>query len=242
MVVRILSHEGIKQFREYLGRVRSGETQAVPAGLLSDPSTSDPLPGDIEVAVVKFTSKLHAAKYFSEKFAGVTGVDHNVGLWSWLALFYFDELCPPDGSGQRRVREDARYIPGTGWRKYYRHLLAAPFRVYRNHSDSAKMLLLDPVDKLGDIWEQLASRQELITNLGILGTATLLYLDTKKDRLKRGVASTTRKPGTLRRFVDLIQQLDLTYDLYSMQPTDILGLLPAEFDGWRPPGTTSQAA
>jgi hypothetical protein len=102
--------------------------------------------------------------------------------------------------------------------------------------------LLDTIDKLGDIWEQLASRQEIITNLGILGTATLLYLDTKKDRPKRGAASTKRKPGTLRRFVDLIQQLDLTYDLYSMQPTEILGLLPAEFDGWRPPDAASQAA
>ena len=59
MVVRILSQEGMKQFREYLGRVRSGETQAVPAGLLSDPSTSDPLAGNIEVALVNFTSKLH---------------------------------------------------------------------------------------------------------------------------------------------------------------------------------------
>jgi len=165
---------------------------------------------------------IEAAKYFSDRFAGVRDVDHNVGLWSWLALFYFDELCPPDASGQRQVREDARYIPGTGWRRYYRHLLAAPLRVYRSHGDNAGLLLLDPVDKLGDIWEQLASRQEIITNLGILGTATLLYLDTKKDRPKRGAASTKRKPGTLRRFVDLIQQLDLTYDLYSMQPTEIL--------------------
>jgi hypothetical protein len=114
--------------------------------------------------------------------------------------------------------------------------------VYRNHIENARLLLLDPVDKLGDIWEQLASRQEIISNQPIVGAATLLYLDSDKDRPKRGAASTKRKPGTLRRFVDLIQQLDLTYDLYSMRPTDILGLLPPEFDSWRPLGAASQTA
>jgi hypothetical protein len=232
----------MKQFRDYLSQLRAGDTNPVPHALLLDPATSEPLQGNIDVDQVKLGSKLEAVKYLSEKFKGVTGVDHNEGLWSWLALFYFDQLCPADASGKREAREDARYIPGTGWRKYYRHLLAAPFRVYRNQGDDARLLLLDPVDKLGDIWEQLASRQEIITNLGILGSATLLYLDTKKDRLKRGVASTKRKPGTLRRFVDLIQQLDLTYDLYSMEPSDIMGLLPAEFDAWRPPTAAAQTA
>jgi len=41
-------------------------------------------------------------------------------------------------------------------------------------------------------------------------------------------------PGTLYRFIDVIQQLDLTYDLYSMNGEEILGLLPPEFDRWRP--------
>jgi hypothetical protein len=191
---------------------------------------------------VTFGSKLEAAKYFSDKFAGVRDVDHNAGLWAWLALRYFDQLCPPDPSGKREVREDARYIPGTGWRRYYRHLLAAPYRVYRSHGDNAKLLLLDPVDKLGDIWEQLASRQEIITNLGILGTATLLYLDTKKDRPKRGAASTKRKA----RHAPPICGFDPATRPY-LRPlldaaSDILGLLPGGFDGWRPPDAASQAA
>lgn len=242
MEVRVLNSEGVRQFREYLNQIRTGAAVPVPQGLLTDPATSEPIAGKTEVGQVKFASKFESAKYFSDRFAGVRDIDHNVGLWSWLALFYFDQLCPLDASGQRQVREDSRYIPGTGWRRYYRHLLAAPFRVYRNHGDNARLLLLDPVDKIGDIWEQLASRQEIITNLGILCTATLLYLDTKRDRPKRGAVSTKRKPGTLRRFVDLIQQLDLTYDLYSMQPTEILGLLPAEFDSWLPPDAAAKPA
>jgi len=37
----------------------------------------------------------------------------------------------------------------------------------------------------------------------------------------------------LRRFVDVLQQLDVNYDLYSMSAEAIVGLLPDEFDKWR---------
>ncbi|MFH1977184.1 MAG: hypothetical protein ABIJ52_16800 [Pseudomonadota bacterium] len=42
-----------------------------------------------------------------------------------------------------------------------------------------------------------------------------------------------KTPGTLFRFIDVIQPLDLTYDLYSMSGKDIIGLLPPEFDKWK---------
>jgi len=41
------------------------------------------------------------------------------------------------------------------------------------------------------------------------------------------------QPGTLRRFVRLLQQLDLTYDIYGMSGSAIVDLLPPEFDSWR---------
>ena len=40
-----------------------------------------------------------------------------------------------------------------------------------------------------------------------------------------------KSPGTLFRFIDVIQQLDLAY--YSMSGKDIIGLLPPEFDKWK---------
>jgi hypothetical protein len=35
------------------------------------------------------------------------------------------------------------------------------------------------------------------------------------------------------RFVDVVQQLAVTYDLYSMQPGELLRLLPKEFEDWK---------
>jgi hypothetical protein len=41
-------------------------------------------------------------------------------------------------------------------------------------------------------------------------------------------------PGSLYRFVDVIQQLDVTYDLYSISGPEIISLLPGEFNHWKP--------
>jgi hypothetical protein len=49
---------------------------------------------------------------------------------------------------------------------------------------------------------------------------------------KRGVLTRTR-PGNLRRLIAVIDQFDLTYDLYATSPDDILTLLPPEFDRCR---------
>jgi hypothetical protein len=60
-----------------------------------------------------------------------------------------------------------------------------------------------------------------------------MYYDPGKANAKRGAYSSKRKPGTLLRFIDVVQQLDLTYDLYGMAGDQVLDLLPQEFDDWR---------
>jgi len=232
--VRILNKEGIKSFSEFLNGLRTGEKPSPPVDLLDGGEYSESLHVQVEVDNCNFASRLEAAEYLTTKFGGLRDVHYNAGLWAWLTLFYFDQVCPPNEIGDRNVGEEARYIPGSGSWRYYRHLLAGPFRIYQLHDQQSKLLLTGPLDKPGDITEQLSSRQELITNHAIIGAASHLYFDSQNERPKRGAASTKRKPGTLRRFVDLVQQLDLTYDLYSLGPDGLLKLLPREFDGWRP--------
>jgi hypothetical protein len=229
--VGILNEKGLKSFREFLNRLRAGEKPSAPLEILDDLEYSQPL-RSIEVDTRAFTSRLEAAEYLTSKLGSLTNMDYNVGLWAWLTLFYFDQVCPSNEVGDRHVGAEARYIPGSESWRYYRHLLAGPFRIFQLHGQQSKLLLTGPLDRPGDFTEQLASRQEFITNRTIMETATQLYFDSQNERPKRGAASTKRKPGTLRRFVDLVQQLDLTYDLYSLEPDGLLKLLPKEFDGW----------
>src|SRR5262249_1194192 len=133
-------------------------------------------------------------------------------------------------------RELARYVPsGHAWR-YYRHLLAGPYLVYKAYRDDpsqAGIVLYGPLETITDFTEQLASRQDVVQNKAAIGAATALYLNPQSGRPKRGAADTKHKPGTLRRFTDLINQLDPTFDLYSMNAGQLLTRLPAEFDGFR---------
>jgi hypothetical protein len=124
--VRTLSVEGIKSFREFLNQLRAGENSLPPLELLEAEQHSEPFPADIEVDNRSFVSRLEAAEYLTTKFGGIRDVHYNSGLWTWLTLFYFDQVCPPNEIGNRKANEEARYIPGSGSWRYYRHLLAGP--------------------------------------------------------------------------------------------------------------------
>ena len=61
----------------------------------------------------------------------------------------------------------------------------------------------------------------------------ILYYDDVQNKPKRGPIMNKNAPGSLYRFINVIQQLDLTYDLYSMSGAEIVGLLPGEFNLWK---------
>ncbi len=94
-------------------------------------------------------------------------------------------------------------------------------------------MLCQHPSKPGDFVEQLASRQERITNPPIIVAANQLYYDDATAKPKVGAAPNWPKSGTLRRYITLLDQLDLTYDLYSMTTEEILEVLPGEFANYR---------
>ncbi len=238
--VRKLNEKGIALFRDFIAAARRGQKASPPHQLLYDPATSAPTEGEARVEPMKFVSRLQAAEYLTAVLDGLgrEEVDHSPGLWNWLSLFYFEELCPEVG-GTRKVGKEYRYVltpvsDPEHFRHYYRHLLAGAYTIHNLHAsrDVGRILLCGAVEKFDDFNEQLASRQEFVTNSGLMGAVDVLYFDETKSKPKRGAASNKRKPGTLRRFVDVIQQLDLTYDLYSMTAKELVDILPGEFTRW----------
>lgn len=241
MKLRRLTQDGIAAFGEYLDALENEPSRPVPMKALNDPVLSEALPTDVEVTQRKFANRYEAAEYFDNRFsdAGLSEVERDAGLWSWLALFYFDELCPPDHTGARSLGERARYIlEPTNFQRYYRHLLAGPYRIYRAHRKNPEIalaVLCQAINKPGDIVEQLASRQELVSNPAVIEAATRLYVDAKTKQPKRGAQ--TKAPGSVRRFADVLLQFDLTYDLYAVTTSELLKILPAEFGPFRSPQT-----
>jgi len=237
--LRALNHRGIEEFRGFLQQIRDGaEFHANPAILYADDTTTR-LPRSIEIESRIFASKYEAGEYLSSLVAGLPGAADDVGLWSWLALFYFDQLSPLDDDHLRRPREDYHYIPSrNGWHKD-RHLLAGPCKLVHLHGVHARLLLHPPVHQHGAFIYDLGFRRDLITNRGLIEAMYLLYWDGERSAPKRG-ATTTSRPGNLRRLITVVQQLDFNYDLHGMRADEILQLLPAEFESWMPSSTATR--
>lgn len=237
MRLRRLNERGIERLSEFLDALTTETPEHYPAEILTDPETSEPIDPPIEVASRSFANRLEVAHYLYELLtaAGLHAPESDAGLWAWLGLFYFEQLCPPGRRGRRAPGERARWIPVVGdFRRYYRHLLAGPYRVYKAHREDPERtlaLLCGPPHELSFVYQELASRQELVTNAAVVEAATRLYYDADKGRLKR--AGRARAPGSVRRFAELLTQLDVTWDLYSMSADELVAMLPPEFDRFR---------
>jgi hypothetical protein len=235
--LRRLNARGIDHFSRHLQKIREGEEfQPSPAILHVDDYSSRVEPA-IEVAPEKkFANKFEAARDLARALGPLHGpaLQADVGLWSWLALYYFEQLSPKDNEGRRRPREDYHYIPTArdGWHRD-RHLLAGPYKLFMLHGDRARLLLYPAVHEHGAFIYNLGFRRDLITNRGLIEAIDILYWDAKRGRPKRG-ATTASRAGNLRRLIAVLQQLDFNYDLYGMTAPEILDLLPGEFDGWKP--------
>jgi hypothetical protein len=237
MDIRQLTDRGLVAFRSYLDGLRAGSQAPPPATLLTEAGMSQRMPGGGQVEALGFQSRLEAARYLHEALAEVASdaIENEVGMWGWLSLFYFDQVCPPDPAGRRRPGRGYRHILEPGYPFGHHHLLGGAYMVYTVYDCGealAPLLLNTPLHVENTFCHQLASRQSFITNRGVMEAAARLYLDPQTQKPKRGAQIKRNAPGTLHRFIDVIQQLDLNYDLYSMTGPQVIALLPAEFASW----------
>ncbi|MEQ1932768.1 MAG: hypothetical protein ABL962_02655 [Fimbriimonadaceae bacterium] len=234
--LRKLNADGMGRFGEW---IVAGATGAAPLMLLVDPQTSDTVP-----ALINLDNRLFADRYIFGQHLNTllspidaAGVTHDRGLWSALALYWIDQLCPPDAQGRRNPGKDYRYVLSDDFRHYYRHLVRSPWQLVRDHGPNSRFLLLattednQPLQRHGDVLEQLGARQAVLRSKPIIAEASRLFSDPATGRPRRGVAGRDR--GSVRRLALVLQQFDLTFDADSMQGGALSGLLPREFDRWK---------
>lgn len=235
MIARGLNRAGVERFRAYLAGLRAGATGGPPEDLLEDARYSSELPVDLIVEPRRFISRYHVAVYLTKALAALAPAeaDSEEGLWSWLSLYWFDSLCPRRADGTRRPGSDSRHIASFERRSRYRHLLYGPYLVYRRHGAVSEVLLTGRAHVESTVYHAITDVQDLIANPGVLEVVSLLYFDPRTRGLKRGSQTSRPRPGAVRRLVRVLQQLDVTHDVYGMSGVEIASLLPAEFDAWR---------
>jgi hypothetical protein len=233
-LVRRLNGAGIEQFRAYLARVRGGIALDPPRDLLEEPNSSAELSTDIEVDMRQFSSRFVLGRYLCSLLDRLhrDEMDRNIGLWAWMSLLFFDQVCPVAKDGSRRPGQDYRHIPDFSYRYQHRHLLYGPYHVYRRHEGFSILLLSGPVYSESAMYHEIVSRQDFIANRGVIEATLELYMDRKRRAPKHGSQHAQAAPGSIRRFVRVLQQLDVNYDIYGMSGKDIVSLLPNEFDIW----------
>ena len=237
MRLRRLNDDGMQALHQWLDSLETTPTESAQFDPIEDSALSEPVEPEVHVERRGFGSRMELASYLHDALAPIAGQDVilDPGIWSWLAAFWFDELCPRDRAGLLKPRERARWVPAmSDWRKYYRHLVAGPYSIYAAHRDEpqcALAVLANPVDRPGDVYEQLASRQDLATSAPVMEVATRLYADPETMQLKYG--SGTKGPGGPRRLAEGLLQFDLSWDLRSMNADGLLSMLPTEFDRFK---------
>ena len=230
MRLRCFNTGGINRFEQFLASAARDPEDL--CALLEDVGLSTRVSPEIEVEARSFVNRFAAGEYLYCVLgdSNISNLDEDRGIWAWVSAFYFDQLCPHD----TKPGKVYRWVPAVNsFRNYYRHLLAGPYFIYRAYKDNpqhAMAVLATPLHRPGDIVEQLASRQELVTNHSVMEAATRLYIG--EDGLPKPRAA-GRGAGSARRLADVLTQLDLTWDLYDLSAEKLLELLPPEFDEFK---------
>lgn len=237
--IRRFTDAGLSATREFLNSLRLGSEVDVDELLTSDAHTVL-MSSDVAFEVKSFEDRQEAAEFFHELLQPLTAhyqdLERDAGLWTWLSLKWLDVLAPIDPlTGRRLVRQTERYVLRPhDFQTYYRHYLSGPYRIYKAHYDDVsrvRAVLATPVTSPGEVVEQIASKQDIISNASLMGAVTALYVDPITNRLKRGSGGSGG--GSPRRLSDVLYQFDQTWDTSAMQPEEIISLLPAEFDRFK---------
>lgn len=231
---RRLNEQGLNAFQKHIQELVNGAKQNTPTFLLTDFRYSEPLDVVVEVEPRDFQTRYELGQFMSEALKDVPyqTIMGDIGFWSWLALYWFDQLCPAQANGERKPSKPYNYILSPNYNHRPRHAIYTTWMLVKHYGDTALFLLSKKPNERGELIEQLASRQYLISCRGVIETAKELYYDPERKTFKRGATSQNRQ-GNIRRYIAYLQQLDLTYDLGTIDSEVLLDMLPDEYNAFK---------
>ncbi|MBC8870462.1 MAG: hypothetical protein H8E44_13655 [Planctomycetes bacterium] len=235
MRLREFNDAGIDRFREFLVHARHHPDAEPPWHILRDEHLTKEMLPAVELDRPGFSTKRDAAEYLHDTLAPLPerGLMQNVGLWSWLSLYYFDDLCPKR-SGKRRILTPHYYVTFSEDERYHaRHLLASSYLIRKVSPQHNRVFLESPITTLGKVIERTLNRLFVLRVPAVFEVIDRLYFDQSRGRVKKGIAMPTPRAGDLaNRLPARIRQLERTYDLHSLPADQLIELMGDEFSSW----------
>lgn len=232
MKLRRFNAKGIEAFTQFLSQCRLTPSNEDGRSLLTQRSLTEEMTPDCEIAEAKFETKADAAEFLSNALASIPSgeVEQDAGLWTWLALFFLDSICPVR-DGKRLVRNDYHYVfePRNN-RHFYRHLLFLPWRVRQLAPVHNRLFLKSRISTLDKLNTEVMKRLYLTRIPSIFEVLDRLYWDEKSKSPRKGITGNKIQAGDLTHRLPIrIRQLEKTYDLQSLNAGQLLELLGDEF-------------
>lgn len=226
------------------------------ADIVDDDALTEIISDHVDVQPCRFVNGLAAGEHFHKLFndaqAGLAALNVDVRsdnrLWAWLAAVWSHELQHED-NGQKAsdvkkgfVGETSRWIyefnNSTRW---YRHLLAAPYRIYRDFlagssQPSDALIILDStafIHPANRFRETICGSPELYSDREFVKSLSKRFVDPTTGRIGGGASGYAVKEnvGSIDRLTKRLNQLTLTHDLSQLNETAMGRLLNEEFDG-----------
>lgn len=226
--LRRLTDQGVIEFADFLAELKIDSKTPIPTHLLKDDATSEPVEFDVDIDEKQFNSRHDLGKYLVTLLANTNQARLRAdnGLWNWLALFYFAQICGKDKDGNYKPSGAEHYIVASEYGKRPRHAIRTTYILIEKYGDSVQFMF-SKIDERGEVLEQIASTQYYWTCKGVINAANQLYQDQNRMTYKSGAAGNGR--GSARRFRTYLRQLTLTYDLYTLGSDGLVDMLPKEF-------------
>ena len=228
---------GLQVFKEF---IESKGTKELPNNILTDEDYSDVISLDIKLDDLKvFDDRLEMATYLDDTLGEeiFDEYDNEPKFWSWLCCLYIEQIAL---NGKFSNPEHYVYSPG---RVVYRHSVAMPTKIYRQHGHEISRLLVSrKMNVWGEMAEQIMGRQSITRSQVLISFLTNLYYDKNKDDIKpsartkisdkllRDGGRSNSGGGGVRRVVLQLKRLALNYKVDSMSVDNINKLLPAEYE------------
>lgn len=243
--VRILTVGGLAVFRKYLDGGPWAD-EPPPSWLLSNDEFSHALAPPMEIVPRKFRTKFEMGMEVCTA-AG----EHRLptlwpmdDLWASLSLAFCQSTFPVR-DGKRFVGSPSRHlvtrVPGRLQDQGHRHLVKGAAVAVSRFGVEARVLMGLPHEQT-KIEEQIMSRKRdmgLASSKELVRAAYQLYYDQDKNVVKRGAKSTGA--GSIMRLIEVLSQLDVNFDVPSLEATEILALLPKEEFGKFLPSVASNS-
>lgn len=240
--VRSLNAQGLEKFEAWL----TSPTGAAPLQILEHLDFTEEIDGEFRVDTTRKFATSYELGTFLDQEVFVDAKSHgmlleNHSMWSWLSLALIDSLVKKTGKDAGKPLATAHYL--NTQRLGYRLISRTAWDLVRRHGEAAKVALGSLRSPWGDMAEQMTARQEIYAHNSFWPVANALYA-TDDGSVKSGTTSqrnakAKRDPkskaglGGVRRLPFTFKQFERTYNLRQMDSSQIVTLLPAEYEKWK---------